>query len=233
MDTIKLTNIDTDLYLNNLNIVPTGSIMFFAGQTAPQGWLLCNGQSINRVDYKKLFSTIGTIYGIGNGSTTFNLPNLQDRFPMGKGTNNLGQVGGSNSITLTSSQLPSHSHTATVSDNGSHSHSGITTSNGSHNHSINDPGHSHTQFTYQDDYNEWGGTTPSFADDAGSIRSWSNIYSSTTGITINSAEDHSHTLTTNTVDNHTHTVTIGSTGITNPSIDITNKYITLNYIIRY
>ena len=220
MDKIQLTNIDTDLYINKLNTIPVGSIMCFAGPTPPQGWLLCNGQTINRVDYEKLFSIIGTIYGNGNGITTFNLPDLRERFPMGKGTNNLGLVGGSNNITLTSDNLPSHNHTATVSYNGSHSHTGTTNTTGSHTH------------TYVDAYfaENYGGAS---VYGTGSGTDWDNNYYYRPNPVTNSAGDHSHTLTTNTVDNHTHTVTIGETGITNPSIDITNKYITLNYIIRY
>lgn len=220
METIKLTNIDTDLYINRLNTVPVGSIMCFAGATAPEGWLLCDGQAINRINYKKLFSTIGTTYGNGNGSTTFNLPNLCDRFPMGKGTNSLGSVGGSNSVTLTSSQLPSHSHTATVSDNGSHSHNGTTNITGNHTH------------TYVDAYfaENYGGAS---VYGTGSGTDYDNNYYYRPNPVTNSAGDHSHTLTIDTVDNHTHTVTINSTGVTEPSIDITNKYITLNYIIRY
>lgn len=219
MDKISLTNNTQNLYVNGLNIVPPGSIMCFAGANAPQGWLLCNGQAVSRTDYQQLFTSIGTTYGIGNGSTTFNLPNLQDRFPMGKGTNSLGQTSGSNSITLSSSQLPSHSHTATVAANGSHSHTGTTNTTGSHTH------------TYADAYfaENSGGGTNVFGTSAGT--DGDNDYRYRPNPVTASAGDHSHTLTTNTVSDHTHTVTIDPTG-NGSAIDITNKYITLNYIIR-
>ena len=63
MDMITLTNIGAELYVNGSNAIPTGSIMCFSGATVPQGWLLCNGQSINRNAYNNLFNIIGTIYG--------------------------------------------------------------------------------------------------------------------------------------------------------------------------
>ncbi len=62
---------------------PTGSIIAFAGNTLPDGYLLCDGSQVSRTTYKKLFNVIGTTYGAGDGSTTFTLPNLIDRFVEG------------------------------------------------------------------------------------------------------------------------------------------------------
>ena len=66
--------------------VPAGTMQMFAGNTIPAGWLLCDGSAVSRTDYAKLFSAIGTIYGEGDGSTTFALPNLIDRFLQGSAT---------------------------------------------------------------------------------------------------------------------------------------------------
>jgi len=66
--------------------VPTGCVQAFAGQNTPTGWLLCDGSAISRVQYNKLFSVIGTSYGAGDGSTTFNVPNLIDKFIQGNAT---------------------------------------------------------------------------------------------------------------------------------------------------
>jgi microcystin-dependent protein len=81
---------------------------------APEGWALCNGQTLAISDNDALFNLIGTTYG-GNGQTTFMLPNLQSRLPVhmgtgGGGTYVLGQLAGEEQVTLTTSQLPSHSH---------------------------------------------------------------------------------------------------------------------------
>lgn len=64
---------------------PTGSVQSFAGPVSaiPVGWLLCDGSAINRIDYGALFSVIGTYWGAGDGSTTFNIPNLQNRILVG------------------------------------------------------------------------------------------------------------------------------------------------------
>lgn len=67
-------------------IVPVGVVQAFAGQNTPTGWLLCDGSAVSRTTYAKLFSVIGTSYGSGNGSTTFNLPNLVDKFVEGSAT---------------------------------------------------------------------------------------------------------------------------------------------------
>lgn len=65
---------------------PTGVVQAFAGRTTPQGWLLCDGSAVSRTDYAALYAVIGTTYGAGNGSTTFNLPNLVDKFVEGSAT---------------------------------------------------------------------------------------------------------------------------------------------------
>jgi len=65
-----------------------GSIVPFGGSTAPSGWLLCQGQAISRTEYSELFAVIGTAYGTGDGSTTFNLPDLRDRFVEGASDTN-------------------------------------------------------------------------------------------------------------------------------------------------
>ena len=67
-------------------ILPTGSYIQFAGSQAPTGFLVCNGGAISRTTYSALFAVIGTTYGSGDGSTTFNLPNLTDRFLQGSST---------------------------------------------------------------------------------------------------------------------------------------------------
>ena len=62
-------------------LYPSGSVMYFARTTAPDGWLKCNGAAVSRTTYAALFASIGTTWGAGNGSTTFNLPELRGEFP--------------------------------------------------------------------------------------------------------------------------------------------------------
>ena len=72
-------------------LIPPGTIIHYAGRTVPSGWLICNGANVSRTDYAALFAAIGTIYGAGNGTTTFGLPNLDGRFL--EGTTYTGSVG--------------------------------------------------------------------------------------------------------------------------------------------
>jgi microcystin-dependent protein len=98
--------------------LPSGVISQFAGSTAPTGYLLCQGQTLSTTTYSNLFSVIGYTYG-GSGAN-FLLPNLQNRIPVGRGSGtfaNLNAQGGSETVTLTSSQIPAHSHPNMLSSN--------------------------------------------------------------------------------------------------------------------
>lgn len=108
-------------------LLPTGTITQYAGSAAPSGWLLCDGTAINRTTYANLFATIGTLYGTGNGTSTFNLPNFSGRQAVGMNSGDslfqtVGKTGGSSSATMTQSNIPSHTHT------------------------ITDPGHTHNEY---------------------------------------------------------------------------------------
>lgn len=91
-----------------------GEIRMFAGNFAPNGWLLCQGQLLAIDDFDTLFNLIGTTYG-GDGQTNFALPDLQSRIPLHAGTGggdsySLAQTGGQETVQLTTAQLPVHSH---------------------------------------------------------------------------------------------------------------------------
>lgn len=98
-----------------------GQILMFAGNFAPRNWAFCNGQLLPISSYTALFSIIGTTYG-GDGITTFALPDLRGRVAMGAGQGPglsnypLGQNGGQEGVTLTTSQMPAHSHALTVAN---------------------------------------------------------------------------------------------------------------------
>lgn len=90
---------------------PAGIIMPFAGTVAPQGCLFCDGSAVSRTTYAALFAVIGTNYGEGDGSTTFNIPDLSGRVVIGVSNSHaLGTTGGSETVTLTADQLPAHVH---------------------------------------------------------------------------------------------------------------------------
>ena len=99
-------------------LVPVGTILDYAGDTAPMGYLVCDGSAVSRTDYAALFAVIGTTWGSGDGSTTFNIPDFRGRTSIGSGTGTapdatahaLGSGGGSETVTLSTTQIPSHNH---------------------------------------------------------------------------------------------------------------------------
>lgn len=126
--TKKVTLIDLATALKSL-IIPPGSVEAYAGITEPSSWLFCYGQAVSRTTYADLFTAISTTYGVGDGSTTFNLPDLRGRTIAGQddmgGTSAnrltgaagsvdgdiLGGAGGAETHTLITAEMPAHTHT--------------------------------------------------------------------------------------------------------------------------
>lgn len=176
------------LNLSASTVAAVGDYKYSARTADFDGWLLCDGRAVYRDAYPDLFQIIGTNFGSGNGTTTFNLPDGRGRVTGVIGTGSgltarsLGNSVGAETHTLTTSQIPSHSHTGTVDSNGSHVH------------------------TYVDAYfaentgtgaSQYGTKAATDTDNTFFYRTADGSYSTTpSGINTSTAGDHTHTFTT-------------------------------------
>lgn len=229
--------------------VPSGSVQMFAGATAPSGWLLCNGQAVSRTTYARLFAAIGTTWGTGNGSSTFNVPDMRGRAPLGAGTGTgltartLGAKGGAEAHTLTEAQLAAHDHPFS-GDSHSHGFSGD-----SHDHSFTGNQHRHTGQTDAPTgvavyVNSADGSTSSTVDLGAADGRWSDTLD---GTGVNSLKYHEHPFTTGyttasgtvgsastggSVGSASTDGTVGSAG-GGDSVDHMPPFAAVNYIIKF
>jgi microcystin-dependent protein len=198
--------------------VPTGTILEWAGTTTPAGFLVCDGSAVSRTTFADLFAAIGTTYGAGNGSTTFNLPNYKGRVSVGVDGaqpefDTRGKTGGNKTVTLTTPQIPAHAHNISAGSTGititqtggAHTHTGSATSAGAHTHTTDSQGtHAHglgagNSFLYAPI------TTVTAGNGLG------NAIEST-GATANTSTAGAHTHTALSGGAHTHPLTIDSGG---------------------
>lgn len=215
--------------------VPAGTVADFAGSSAPAGWLKANGAAVSRTAYAALFAAIGTTYGAGNGSTTFNLPDFRGEFRRGlddgRGIDTGRALGSSQADTL-----KSHTHYASTSSDGSHGHTGSTDSAGAHGHTgsaVSGGAHSHTGSTGSAGSHSHTGSTGSAGSHAHTVSAWGvggttdivsdvhNTNDATAGTqTTSYAGDHSHWLSIDAAGAHTHSVTVDSGGAHSHSLSI-------------
>lgn len=190
---------------------PPGSIIAFAGQTSPDGWFVCDGSLKDRNTYSNLYSIIGTTFGVGDGSTTFNLPDLRGEFirgwDNGAGVDS-GRAFGSNQ----DDELKSHTHTGSTDTSGSHSHSGSTDDAGVHNHAYSDT------FRTVDVNSGQSGDNETIQDGTQSANRATSYDGS-----------HSHAVTIESGGSHSHAVTIDESGGT----ETRPRNVALNYIIKF
>jgi microcystin-dependent protein len=219
--------------------VPIGTILDFAGPTAPDGFLICDGSAYDSGNYPDLFAVIGTAWG-GDGSPNFNVPDLRDTFTKGKGTgDNVGDSGGSananhtHDISLSESNLPSHSHSI------NHGHT-INQTSRTLSHTGNSPNVSWDSHSHLYCVGSGGGNTLP----AGNLAGGSQYFDSDQ---ITNSDSHSHSVSiTHTHASHNHNVSVnshngnsGSTGSgdsatsTQATIDNRPPYKTVNKIIKY
>jgi len=157
---------------------PVGTVLDYAGDTAPSGFLFCYGQEISRIEYSDLFGVIGTFYGAGNGTTTFTLPDYRGRVLVGK--DNMGGVAAGR---LTTSVSPSGSILGAVG--GEQSHVLTVAELPAHTHGVTDPSHTHG---LTDTLRNSGGSGNTSA--GGTILAASNTTeAATTGVTIQNTGD--------------------------------------------
>ena len=163
--------------------LPIGTIVLFGGPVIPENWLLCNGTVISRKIYSQLFDVIGTLYGPGDHTSTFNLPDFRGRFPLGQQSGFY--QGGVSEVTLIEAELPSHTH-----DKGTLS----IVEAGFHTHILQDPGHDHGGKTGDGPAGEGNRGTVSGGGFYDHNRHVHVIPRGVTSISVNAAGDHTHNV---------------------------------------
>lgn len=179
--------------------VPTGGRIVWSSRTIPTGWLVCDGSAVSRSEYADLFAVIGTAYGVGNGSTTFNVPDMRGRFIVGADLSDnqakyaLRATGGAETITLDLSQIPSHDHGGTTGNAGAHGHSLTIDSAGTHSHTI----------TLKLSMGAESGSYAYTPQSGGGISQ---------GVACSDSGSHTHTSSLGSVAAHTHTIASNGSG---------------------
>ena len=217
------------------SVIPVGIIQMFAGSTAPNGWLICDGSTVSRKTYSDLFKIIGVTYGAGNSNDTFTLPDMRGRTPIGVGTGSgltartLAATTGAETATLAETNLASHTHTATVgTQSANHTHSG-TTAGVSANH-------------YHQNYSDgvasgtMGRGSSGFSATGGGYQGYLIVGLGANGVSTSytgyHSADHTHTITTGTESaTHNHSVTNSNTGSGTP-FSIMQPTIIINFMIK-
>ncbi len=191
---------------------PVGTLLPYLGSSAPDGYLMANGDAVSRTGVTAdLFGVIGTTYGVGDGSTTYNLPNLNGRVPVGRDASQtefdaLGKIGGAKTVTLTQAQLAVHTHGVT---DPTHNH-GQT----AHGHGNTAHGHGNDAHGHPADDNDAGGHTHD------STNGVSNVVQAAAGpFNVNGAGtnwvtfDSGHVFRTSNDGTHNHNITVSAVGI--------------------
>lgn len=199
----------------------------------PANFLLADGRELSRAAYPELFAAYAVRFGVGDGVTTFKIPDLRNLFVVGAGDDYaLGQTGGAESVTLNTAQLPSHAHGATAAPAGGHAHTGSTGSDGAHGHYITGssyaPGNSGTDFwaPRMDRINADG---ENLAWAGGPANSDANlVYRTTDGpsqppsanaannFVVSAGSSHQHAVTTAAQPDHAHAITVAAVGSDTP-----------------
>jgi microcystin-dependent protein len=202
----------------NLAIVPVGAVMPFAAASAPTGYLLCDGSQVSRLAYKSLFDVIGTTYGTGDGSTTFHLPDLRQRFPLGKAASGTGSALGATGGAIDHTHsVGAHTHSVSITTSSNGGFSASTSSNGGHSHSVTASGDT----SFEAGFDAQAGT--------GADRTASHVHTVEVSGSTDSVSDHNHSVS---VSDHSHSVS-GSTGSASAADTggANPPFIALNYII--
>ena len=163
---------------------PSGAMVMFGGASAPTGWLLCDGAAVSRATYATLFAAIGTTWGVGDGSTTFNVPDMRGRAPIGAGTGS-----GLTPRTL-GSKLGEENHALTLAENGSHAHTGglHTHTGGLHTHIGGAHQHNLPSRIHETGYPATYGGTGKLESTTGSTGSGGNVATSSGGNVATSSD---------------------------------------------